>query len=181
MLKSKKHLFGLIAVLTICCSFTLFVPCKKHSISGTAMRAKSYCGGARMSEERYAEYTKAKAFANKKLFIKKGKYNDFNKKAVVEVVTDSSGNFSLSLPAGIYCIVDEYKKEKANYTSLLNQYKSETKNYSAISETCLQEWFKTPDLVFEVKKVTDKITVTFQDKCSWNKIPCVTYKGPLPQ
>ena len=134
-----------------------------------------------MPEERYKELRKPRVYANKKLFVKKGKWNDVKKNAILEFVSDSAGNFSFSLPPGNYCIVDEYKKDKINYTKLLKQYKEETKNYSSISAKCLKEWFKTPDAVLTVSPAgLDSVVITFYDKCSWNRIPCITYRGPLP-
>lgn len=177
---TKKIIFGVIGILLICSAYTL--PCKgKLQINGTVMRVRAYCGGAKMPEERYNELRKPKTYAGKKLFVKKGKFNDLKKKAVLEFVSDSAGNFSFSLPPGVYCIVDEFKRDKANYNKMLVQYKEATKNYSPISPDCLKEWFKTPDMVFEVKAVgTDSLIITFHDKCPWNTVPCVTYKGPLP-
>lgn len=146
------------------------------------MRVRAYCGGARMPEDRLNELKKPKLYAGKKLFVKKGKFNDLKKKALLEFVSDSAGHFSFALQPGVYCIVDEYKNDKSNYEKMLLQYKEETKNYSAISPACLKEWFKTPDLVFEVKgAVQDSLKVTFHDKCAWNTVPCVTYRGALPQ
>lgn len=176
---TKKFAFGVIGILLICSSF-IVMP-KKYTVNGSVMRVKAYCGGAKMPEERLNELRKPRFYANKKLFVKKGKYNDLKKKAVLEFVSDSAGHFSFSLPPGVYCIVDEFKKDKANYTKMLTQYKEQTKNYSPISATCLKEWFKTPDMVFEVKsKGMDNLIITFQDKCPWNTVPCVTYRGPLP-
>lgn len=135
-----------------------------------------------MPEERYKELRKPRVYPGKKLFVKKGKLNDIKKKAILEIVSDSTGNFSFSLPPGDYCIVDEYKKDKTNYNKLLNQHKEETKNYSAISASCLKEWFKTPDAVIAVPSTgLDSVVITFHDKCAWNTIPCVTYRGPVPQ
>lgn len=177
---TKKIVLGIIGVILICSSFT--VPCKtKFLVNGTVMRVRAYCGGAKMPEDRLKELKKPKPYTGKKLFVKKGKFNDPKKRAVLEFVSDSSGNFSFSLSPGVYCIVDEFKNDKSNYHKLLTQYKEATKNYSAISPDCLKEWFKTPELVFEVKAVgSDSLTITFHDKCPWNTVPCITYKGPLP-
>lgn len=151
-------------------------------VSGTVHRVRAYCGGAKMPEERYNELRKPRVYPNKKLYVKKGKYNDIKKKPVLEIISDSIGNFAFSLPPGKYCIIDEYKNDKTNYNKLLKQYKTETKKYSAISDSCLKEWFKTPDAVISVPAIgLDSVTITFQDKCYWNTVPCVTYRGPVPQ
>lgn len=135
-----------------------------------------------MPEERYNELRQPRVYPNKKLYVKKGKFNDIKKKPLLEIISDSAGNFAFSLPPGNYCIVDEYKKDKLNYNKLLTEYKTETKNYSAISASCLKEWFKTPDALLMVPAIgLDSVSITFHDKCSWNTIPCVTYRGPRPQ
>ena len=176
---TKKIIAGVIGILLICSAFTVLP--KKCTVNGSVMRVKAYCGGARMPEERQAEIRKPRFYSGKKLFVKKGKFNDFKKKAVLEFVSDSAGNFTFSLPAGTYCIVDEFKKDKTNYNKLLTQYKEASRNYSPISASCLKEWFKTPDMVFEVKPGgVDSLIITFHDKCPWNTVPCATYKGPLP-
>jgi hypothetical protein len=178
---TKKIAFGLIGILLVCSSYTIL--CKgKYEVAGTVMRVRAYCGGAKMPEDRLNELKKPKSYAGKKLFVKKGKFNDLKKKAVLEFVSDSAGHFSFSLQPGVYCIVDEYKNDKSNYEKMLLEYKEPTKNHSAIGPACLKEWFKTPELVFEVKgSVTDSLEITFHDKCPWNTVPCTTYKGALPQ
>ncbi len=145
------------------------------------MRVKAHCGGARMTEEMYNEFSKPIFYANKKLFIKKGKWNDLKKKPILEFISDSTGNFSFSLPPGEYCIVDEYKNDKTNYNKLLNKFKEPTLHYSAISSSCLKEWFKTPAAVLNIPSSgLNNFVITFYDECSWNKVPCATYHGPLP-
>lgn len=154
---------------------------EKAAVNGTVLRVKAHCGGARLSEERYKEIQKPHEYPNKKLFVKKGKWNDLEASVVLEFISDSTGHFSFSLPPGEYCIVDEYKNDKTNYDKLLNQFKKPTQHYSAISPSCLKEWFKTPDGVLTVPaNGVNNFIVTFNDKCSWNSVPCVTYHGPLP-
>ncbi|MES2591366.1 MAG: hypothetical protein V4608_05745 [Bacteroidota bacterium] len=183
-MQRAKIILGIIAILSICTAFNLKpkTECaKKVSVSGTVMHTGVFCGGMRISDERLEEIKKPKVFANKKLFVKKGTKNDLKKKPVLEFVSDSSGNFSFSLPPGEYCIVEELKKDKKNYDKLLNEYKTDTKNFSAISPTCLAEWFKTPDAVLTVtKSAVTNFTITFQNKCKWKQVPCVTYRGPMP-
>lgn len=180
----QKIFFGIIGIFLLCTAFISLNPGepRKVTISGTVQRVRVYCGGAKMPEERYNELKKPKVYPNKKLFIKKGKFNNIKKKPLLEIVSDSAGNFSFMLPPGNYCIVDEYKKDKTNYTKLLKQYKTETKNYSAISISCLKEWFKTPDAQITVPAIgLDSVLITFHDKCAWNTIPCTTYRGPVAQ
>lgn len=183
--KNNKKLVILIAIvgcLVTSFSFIVYHPCaSKYKVSGLVVRVGAYCSGARPSKEVLNNIKQPKPYSNKKLFVKKGKENNFKKKAILEVTTDSFGKFSFSLPAGEYCIVDDYKYDKKNYKALLEEYKVETRHFSVISETCLDEWFRTPELVFSVVgKDLDSLTITYHDKCSWNKIPCVTYRGPLP-
>lgn len=183
-MKTVKIIFGIIAIVSICSAFNLKqkTECaKKINVTGTVMHTGVFCGGMRISDERLDEIKKPKIFSNKKLFVKKGITNDLKKKPVLEFISDSSGNFSFSLPPGEYCIVEELKKDKKSYDKLLAEYKTDTENFSAISATCLAEWIKTPDAVLTVAKpAVTNFTITFQDKCKWKQIPCVTYRGPLP-
>lgn len=176
--------------LKILTAFFLFTSCiavkstgkgdEKVKVSGTVTQTFSYCGGARPSNEMLAKLAEPKPFANKKLFIKKGKTNDINSVAVVEVVADSAGNFSVSLPSGDYCIVDEFKS-KSNFNEILKKYEKETTNYSAVDPECLKNWFSTPDAVFTVTKTGLKdLNVAYHHPCSWRSVPCANYRGPLP-
>ena len=154
---------------------------KKVVVSGTVQRTGVYCGGARPTDEILQSIMEPKPLSGKKLFVKKGKTNDLSKTAILEFTSDSLGNFSITLPPGDYCIVDEFKNSKTNYQNILSTYKTETKDYSAVDPECLRGWFSEPDLVIVVPKSGLKnIKVIYVDKCPWNKIPCVTYHGPLP-
>ena len=58
------------------------------------------------------ELKSPKPFEGKKLYIKKCKKNSLRRTVIKEVTADSSGSFYISLPAGTYCIVEEYKTIK---------------------------------------------------------------------
>ena len=154
---------------------------KKCRVSGTVVHMAAYCGGARMPDEFLNDLTKPKPFSTKKLYVMKGKINGFDAKPFLVFISDSLGHFSIVLPAGDYCIVDEFKRDKKYYDSILETYRIETENYSAVDPVCLKGWFEMPDAVFTVTKAGLKdLTIVYTDKCPWNSIPCVMYKGPLP-
>lgn len=161
--------------------FWEFAPVKKHKVTGTVMQTHAYCGGAQPTPERMAEITKARVFPNKKCFIRPGSKNDPTKKPIASFVSDSAGNFSIDLPEGTYCIVDEKKNDRKFYDDIITNHKTKTKFNEAADVKCLKNWVSMPDLVFTVlKNKENKIEVTYHFPCSWDAIPCVQYHGPLP-
>jgi hypothetical protein len=165
-------------------SLMAYLPVKtgdtKVKVNGTVIRYGVYCGGAEPSEEQLAEIQKPQPWSTKKLFVKKGKVNDLSAPVLLEFTTDKEGKFSIDLPPGDYCIVDEYKVKKSNYTGMLKTYKEPTELYGAVDKKCLETYFKTPELVFTVSDGMKDLQVVFHDRCSWLGPPCVEYKGSPP-
>jgi hypothetical protein len=154
---------------------------KKIKVNGKVMHTRAFCGGMRMPDDAWNEFKKPLPLGKKKLYVKKGGTNDFSKATILEFTSDSVGNFSFLLPPGDYCIIDEFKKDKKNFDDICTKYKTETKFYGAVDTVCLKGWFETPDLTFTVTKTGMKdLEIIFNDKCPWQAIPCVMYKGPLP-
>jgi hypothetical protein len=154
---------------------------KTYKVSGSVMKSGAFCGGARMPNDVLAEITKPKPQAIKKMYVKKGKENIFSEPVFLEFITDSLGKFSISLPPGTYCIIDEFKLNRSNYEEILKKYEKETQYYSAVDPVCLEGWFKMADLLVEVTAADQQnADLIYAGTCSWNAIPCVMYTGPLP-
>jgi hypothetical protein len=151
------------------------------TITGTVGQTQAHCGGARLPDEVMNEMMKPRPLQYKKMYVKKGSENDFSQQPVLEFTTDSAGRFSISLPPGTYCIIDEFKLKKENCNDILKKYEKEQQYYSAVDPVCLQGWFRMPDFLLEVGQDKLKsVDIIYAGKCSWNAVPCVTYTGPLP-
>jgi len=154
---------------------------EKVKVSGTVQITGTYCGGAYPGEQAIQEMKRPKPLPSKKLYLKAGRKNDFSKAVILAFISDSVGRFSISLAPGDYCIVDEVKKNKSNYDSILKKCAKGSSENSSVDKKCLLTWFLTPDAVFTVgKEDLSNVGVMFYDKCSWEKVPCINYTGPLP-
>jgi hypothetical protein len=152
----------------------------KVNVEGKITYTESYCQGMRPTEEILAEKRRQKPLAGKKLYIRKGKVNFITTPIIAEVITDSAGIFKLNLPKGEYCLVADNKKDDSFYNSIINKHSRKTDFYGEVNKECLDEWIKTPDLIFEVGATKTSISYNFHFPCEWSKIPCTTYTGPLP-
>jgi hypothetical protein len=158
-----------------------FPGAEKLNVTGTVMRQGVWCKGVEPDPEEWKAVTTPKPWANKKLFVKKGKVNDFAVPVLMEFTTDKDGKFTLDLPAGDYCIVDEFKVKKGNYKMLRSQFsKSKDTDEAAVKE-CLDIYFKTPDLVFTVTaNGKNELELLYKDRCGWEGPPCSPYPGDPP-
>jgi hypothetical protein len=155
---------------------------KKINVEIRITRTSAYCGGARPSQEVMTELQTPKPYSGKKLYLKKGEKNTFTTKIFMEITSDSAGKVNCQLQPGKYLIVDEFKKDTSYYNRLKKRYSTLTPNYSAIDKLCLKNWYEQPDLVFELKEGEVKdLTINFHKNCTWNEIPCIEFKGPVPQ
>lgn len=173
-----KKLIVLTGVLALL-SFTYLV--KNKQVSGKMLQTNSYCGGAALAPDEMAEVEKPRPLAGKKCYVREGNKNNIKGRIVASFESDSSGNFMIYLAPGEYCIIDSRKYDKNFVADIAKKYKKGDSNYTAADMDCLKKWLSTPDLVFTVKEDGEnKITVTYNNPCSWAAIPCVQYSGPLP-
>ncbi len=163
------------------------VAISQNKVIGTVNKSSAYCGGAYPGEEAIENIKKPRPFPLKRLYIKQGRENDFSNPVVLEFRSDSAGNFSISLPLGEYCIIDDSKKNKSSYENILKRYAKGTENNTAVDRNCLRNWFRTPELVFTVVKAgqqnevtPNKVNILFTEKCGWDQVPCSTWIGSLP-
>jgi hypothetical protein len=144
---------------------------KKYSVKGTATQTSDYCSGAYMPE-REKELQTPKPLSGKKIFIKQGSANSNKRKVTKETETDSLGNFEINLPAGTYCIVEEYKTKP-----LVIPKSNENINFDI--ECIKREWKKADYVLHIVNENVMGIKINYVHHCPWSQ-PCSQYTGPLP-
>jgi len=149
-----------------------------YRVSGKITQSHAYCGGARPPQALLDEMTKPTPFPGKKLFIRSGSENSSAKPVLKEIVSDSLGLFSILLPPGNYCVVQEDQVNKLDIAA----FRKKLTSYDKLDETCLQQWWDKCFLTFEVGSA-DKtnLNIHFHFPCFTNGLPCITYTGPLPQ
>jgi hypothetical protein len=143
---------------------------------------RSYCGGARPPQEMLDELASPQPLAGKFVFIRKGTINNpLDEALVAQGTTDAMGRFEFSVQPGDYYLVFEEKKDNQYSGDLLLKYKTATSNYSAIDSLCVSEWMKQPDLLMQVAANSkNNFSLNLHVPCSWDIIPCIEYRGPLP-
>jgi hypothetical protein len=150
---------------------------KGFAISGHITQTHAYCGGARPSEEMLKSYTTPKPFPGKKLYIRSGTENSLKKKVLREVIADSAGHFSLRLPPGTYCIIQEEQVKKLDP----EHFRQKANKNLKLNEECLKQWWDKCFMTFEVKDADKSdLNINFYIPCFTEGIPCMQYTGPMP-
>jgi hypothetical protein len=156
------------------------VPAREASdpqrISGFISQTSSYCGGARPTEEILEEYNRPKPYVGKTLYVTEGEKNHGGNKVVGKVVANDSGYFVITLPPGVYSLVQEEH---------LKPLDSESYNAAKLVEAdtaCLRKWWNAPLAVIRVKNQEVKdVNVNFHHPCFVSgDVPCRRYVGPMP-
>src|ERR1700733_9194781 len=84
-------------------------PLPKFHVSGAIMQTTSYCGGAPPGRKIMDSFIKTKGIPFGKLFVKAGLANAEYAPVMDTIRADANGNFSIYLPAGNYCLLEEWK------------------------------------------------------------------------
>lgn len=142
-------------------------------------QTSSYCGGAAPPRELIEQLNTPVPLAGKIIYLRKGKTNKLCKKTI-ELKSDANGEIASLLDPGFYAVVDDTKKDKAHYSELRKRYSKPAEHNGAIDIDCLDEWIKTPHQVIEVTADQTRFQINFHQSCSWNSLPCVQYRGPMP-
>jgi hypothetical protein len=150
----------------------------EYKVSGTITQTHAYCGGARPPKELMDNLTKPSPFPGKKVYIRSGTENSLDKPVIRELIADTGGRFSLLLPSGTYCIIQEEQVKTLD----TDFFRKKLTSYHKLDEACLKQWWSKCLMTFEVG-ATDKtdLNINFHFPCFTNGVPCVTYTGPLPQ
>jgi hypothetical protein len=145
----------------------------KFLVSGSIMQTLSYCGGAAPTRKILDSYNTPKGIPFGKLFIKSGLMNIEGAPILHEITADSNGNFSIRLPAGNYCLLEEWKSKP--FKLPLNNVNQ------TVDSACFRNLYNAPDFNLKVtNKNIHHMQFIFHRACSNNQ-PCVSYQGPLPQ
>jgi hypothetical protein len=98
------------------------------------------------------------------------------------VITDKNGRFALKMPKGNYIFVDSIYKDREHYNQMVRLILNDNENYSNLDTNCLLNRFNTPLLDFKITRKNQLLKpIRIHRNCDYNKIPCVNYKGALPQ
>ncbi len=154
---------------------------KTYPIKIQLTQTSSYCGGAQPPAELLKELDNPRPVADKIIYVRSGEKNDPDDSHFEYTgKSNSEGIVEFNLPRGIYCLVFEEKKDRGYQDNLISLYSKATTNYTAIDQACLKNWMKEPEAVIQVVDAAILSTVNIHHPCSWNAIPCIEYRGPLP-
>ncbi len=154
---------------------------KTFRLSGNVTYTSDYCGGAEPPETLLQELAKPRPYAGKKFYIRGGETNNLKSKILYTVVTDSLGNYSINLPVGNYCMIDEYRKDSTFIGALLNN--TPESGLYVTDKQCVKDWFNSCFYGFKIS-TGDISNINFnihRDCFRPEGIPCVAYTGPLPE
>jgi hypothetical protein len=120
----------------------------------TILTTQTYCGGARPPEG--MELAKKAPEPGKRLLVRRGSLNT-ESEVLAEATSDASGAFTVSLPPGTYCFIEEAKRE-------LTPTGPTPENVDA---SCLEDWRRTCDAVVEVPATGEvPVTLDFYKGCT---------------
>ena len=152
---------------------------QEYTVSGTITQTQSYCGGARPPEDLLKALESPRPYRGKKICFRSGDKNNTDQKFVRTAVSDSLGKFSVKLPAGAYCIIEEDQVKLMNVESYRKKYGSK---YLTVDEDCLKSWWGTCIQSFVLGNADkNDLTLNFHMACFTNGVHCLRYTGPLPQ
>lgn len=148
---------------------------EQYEIKGKITISHSYCGGATPNPNKLRGLQPPKGFSGKRLFVRKGGYNDLNFPIVDTIVADTGGYFSIHLPQGTYTLISELHLDH----NILNQ--NFFGNYIMVDDYCMDQWWKKGLKTITLKKDTSNNNFHFSDRCFIPvNIPCLQYTGPYP-
>jgi len=141
------------------------VPSAKHAtVRGQViLSTQTYCGGAPPSEN--METSKQAPAPGRRLLVRRGSENTASE-VLAQPTSDARGTFTLSLPPGTYCFIEEAKRELT--------VKGPTPQN--VDPSCLEGRRRTCDAVVEVpEKGEVSVTLDFHEGCFPE-----CYEGPFP-
>ncbi|MCO5947049.1 hypothetical protein [Mucilaginibacter flavidus] len=144
----------------------------KFLVTGSIMQTVGYCGGARPTQQILDSCNKPRGIRFAKLFVRSGRVNIEGAPIIKTIDADEKGNFKVSLPAGSYCLVEEWKS--GPFKLPLNDSRH------TVDSACYRNLYNTCD--FELKVTNENIhnlKITFHRACFY-KQPCISYSGRLP-
>jgi hypothetical protein len=144
---------------------------KLFTVKGRITRTYDYCGGAYIPQA-MEQGRRPVAYPHKTIYVKRGIKNELKEEIVDSTTTDENGRFALKLPAGKYCIIEQYKTEKLVMPP--------NDSYTTYDSDCVRMKWTACDYDLIVKdKDVDSIFFNYHQSCSFSQ-PCQNYHGPLP-
>jgi hypothetical protein len=151
---------------------------KTYQVSGTITFTGDYCGGAHPSEEMLKQFRVPAPNIGKVLHIRSGVTNNLNSTILYTLVTDSLGQFSVNLPPGDYCMIDDFRKDNSFFQSLFDS----DNHLSVNDQKCVEDWLNSCFYSFTVSNADiTNIQLNIHRICFVpESVPCVSYTGPYP-
>lgn len=144
---------------------------KMFHVNGMILLVSEYCGGAAPTPELQQREHTPYAQPKTTLYLRDGNANYNNKPILDSITSDSTGKFSINLPAGTYCVVEKYKTNKFTYPN---------DKIADWDTACYRKSFERCDFVLDVARDMDSVKIVLAHNCVW-KNPCVkNYHGPRP-
>lgn len=147
-----------------------------RQVFGTALQTQSYCGGAAPPQEIIDGLATPKPLANKTLYLKNGSTN--SQGPYLAFTTDSQGRFALSLPAGTYCVVEDYKRDAPD-AEAYKKSMGAPGSCATVNPSCLAVLWQECDASFTVGSADTNLTVQSNRRCPWST-RCIEWGCPLP-
>ena len=181
------YYIGLVLVVMIACKISgtnknnTSNPHKKtYQLSGNITYTSDYCGGAYPSNNMLQRLATPAPYPGKVFYIRQAERNDMNSPILYTIVTDSTGHYSINLPPGNYCMIDEFRKDTA---FIADVYKVDPYNYLQVNDKkCLEDWFNSCFYGFSIKD-SNFVHADFNIHRSCFRpegVPCISYIGPMP-
>ncbi len=163
-------LSGLILAAASCVTASKKQGPVKFTVAGQLMETHSHCGGAAPTPDMVERGRTPHPVPHKTYYVKKGNAN--GRGTIIDsIVSDDAGNFRISLEAGTYCLVEQWKTKPYIVPS--------DNKYVTYDTACHRKLYMTCDYVLDVSKNMDKVNIVSHRSCAWNQ-PCQRYDGPLP-
>jgi hypothetical protein len=145
-------------------------------ISGTVVQTSDYCGGIAPPEEMRESLRKEKPYPRKELFVRGGTINKYSQPVLERFVSDEEGRFKISLPPGVYCVIEATKKDELKLPATTKGNRPADQS-STTDKDCLEKWYHTCDNTLKIGKQNLKgVVIKFHHTCN---PPCVTGGPPI--
>lgn len=142
---------------------------KKQKVAISITKTFPYCGGANPPQEIIDESQKMRIPFKENFYVIKGAVNLSGRKIIATLTFDSTGKKSIYLTPGTYSIIDDFG------------FKQLKVNAEQFDVSCMEQKWKKPIYVFEVKKGENlMVSQNISELCP-HQLPCSKTKRALPQ
>ena len=148
---------------------------KTFVVTGTIQTHNPYCGGARPTPE--IENGFSEPIPNAVYYIYSGD-RPKTAKDMTKITTNADGKFTVSLPNGLYSVIQESKLLPLEQFIELKSIKGDF--YTNGDSECFSNWKKGVDFSFNVESSDCSPLFTEIKRCFTGANPCLEYEGPYP-